>query len=174
MSFIQVSGRSRSIVRMRRAWASFQLAIIFGASAATGACTPGAAANPSGSSARIPSAVIVHVSLLTYPPVSSAYGTLSGFSPNPLTVPHGAVVQFVNDDNFAHTASSVGMAGFMNGPLSASTQNQSGGDLANANWSSGVLQGAGYSQGLNASTAGTYYYQCFYHYAQMHGVIVVQ
>jgi len=159
---------------MRRAWVSFQLAIIFSACAVTAACTPGAATNPGGSGGHIPGAVIVHVSLLTYPPVGSAYGTVSGFSPNPLVVTHGAVVQFVNDDNFAHTASSVGTAGFVNSPLSSSTQNQSGSDLATANWSSGVLQAAGYSQGLNTSTPGTYYYQCFYHYAQMRGVIVVQ
>jgi plastocyanin len=159
---------------MRGARVFFQLAIIFSACAGISACTPGAATNPTGSNAQVNGAIVVHVSLLKYGSVSSPYGTLGGFSPNPLTVTHGSVVQFVNDDNFAHTASSVGTSGFANGPLASSTQNVSGSDLATANWSSGVLQGAAFSQALIASTPGTYYYQCFFHYAQMHGVIIVQ
>lgn len=159
---------------MQRARVLVQLAVTVIACSGAQACTPGAPTNPAGANTQIAGAVIVHVSLLKYGAVGSPYGTLAGFSPNPLTVTHGAVVQFVNDDNFAHTASSVGTAGFVSSPLSSSTQNVSGSDVANANWSSGVLQGGGFSQGLNTSTTGTYYYQCFFHYAQMHGVIIVQ
>jgi plastocyanin len=159
---------------MRRAWVFFQLGIIFSACAVLWACTPGAATNPNGGTGQISNAVIVHVSLLKYPPVSSQYGMLAGYSPNPLTVQHGAVVQFVNDDNFSHTASFVGTSGFVGGPLNSSALGAGGVDLATAGWSTGALQGGGFSQGLSASTAGTYYFQCFYHYTQMHGVIIVQ
>ena len=158
---------------MRGAGFFIQLAIIFSA-CASGGCTPGAATNPGSTNAQIAGATIVHVSLLKYPPVSSAYGMLAGYSPNPLTVTHGAIVQFVNDDNFMHTASSVGTTGFVSSPLGGNTQSPSGTDVSMANWSSGELRGGGFSQGLNTSIAGTYYYQCFFHYAQMHGVIIVQ
>lgn len=181
-AFIGDSARSRSIVRMRRRGVlpglkprrCTSLFLIFGAVVAMGACTPGAPSNPSAGNAQISSAIIVHVSLLKYPPVSSPYGTLAAFSPNPLTVTHGAVVQFVNDDNFNHTATSVGTTGFVSSPLSSSAQSASGSDLANPGWSTGALMGGGFSQGFSTSTPGTYYFQCFYHYTQMHGVIIVQ
>ena len=145
--------------------------------ALSSACTPGAATTPSGASrAPISGAVVVHVSLLKYGPLSTAFGTVAGYSPDPLTVPVGSIVQFVNDDNFTHTASSVGSSGFPAGnPLSSVAQTPSGVDLASPAWSSGNIAGGSLSQGFTASTPGTYYYGCFYHFGSpMRGVIVVQ
>lgn len=139
------------------------------------ACTPGAVNAPAsiGVSGK---AVIIHVSLLKYAKQSSPYGEVAGYSPNVLTIQHGSTLQFVNDDNFSHTASSVGESGFPSGdPFGNSTLTQSGKDLADPNWSSGLLQGNTASQTLTTNTPGTYYYGCFFHYATpMRGVIVVQ
>jgi plastocyanin len=121
--------------------------------------------------------VVIHASLGKYV-TQSQYGLLSSYNPNPLVVSRGTVVQFVNDDNFNHTATSLGTNGFpANGP-GGGALTQSGNDLAQANWSTGALVGGAASQTFNASTPGTYYYGCFYHYNQqgapMRGVIVVQ
>lgn len=119
--------------------------------------------------------MIVHESLLTFPPTNSAYGQIAGYSPNPITVPKGAVVQFVNDDNFLHTATFVSTTGFTPGPLPLSSTTASGADLATPGWSSGDLKGGAFSQGFTASTSGTYYYGCYHHYGSpMRGVIIVQ
>ena len=153
---------------MKRLYWAAVLAVAFGSAA----CTPGAVSAPTG--AGISSkAVIVHVSLLKFAKKSSPYGEVAGYNPNVLTVPHGSTVQFVNDDNFSHTASSVGTNGF---PLNPTLNlNQSGTDLADANWSTGSLQGNATSQIFTTNTPGTYYFGCFYHYATpMRGVIVVQ
>lgn len=151
-------------------WAAL-LALTFGSVA----CTPGAVSAPSGNGIS-GKAVIVHVSLLKYAKKSSPFGDVAGYSPNVLTVQHGSTVQFVNDDNFSHTASSVGSNGFPTGnPFSNSALTQSGKHLADANWSTGSLQGNTASQTFTANTPGTYYFGCFYHYnTPMRGVIVVQ
>jgi len=120
-------------------------------------------------------ATIIHSSLIKYTPVSSAYGQIAGYSPNPVTVPRGSIVQFVNDDNFVHTATFVGTTSFPPGPLPLSSTSPSGSDLATPGWSSGDLQAGAFSQGFTASTSGTYYYGCYHHYGSpMRGVIVVQ
>ena len=151
-------------------------AFIFSAALLNAACTPGAATAPSGGGAPISGAFVIHVSLLKFTPHSSQFGTVAGYDPNPATVPVGSIVQFVNDDNFAHTATSVGASGFPSGsPLSSSATAAQGGDLSAAGWSSGNLLGGGFSRGFTASVPGTYYYGCFYHYGTpMRGVIVVQ
>lgn len=161
---------------MRQAVISFATFSFVFIAALTAGCTPGAPALQNNSSAAISGAVIVHVSLLKYTATNSAYGTVAGYSPNPIVVPRGSTVQFVNDDNFTHTASSVGTSGFPPGnPLNASAQSPNGSDLAMAGWSSGNIAGGAFSQGFTASTSGTYYFGCFYHYGQpMRGVIVVQ
>ena len=150
------------------------VAILCVAAAAAG-CTPGAATNGSGGSIAL-GAVIVHVSLLKYAPQQTQYGKVAGYSPNPIVVAAGSTVQFVNDDNFSHTASSVGQSGFPSGdPISNKALNQSGTDLSQANWSTGSLAGGAASQALRATVPGTYYFGCFYHYATpMRGVIIVQ
>jgi plastocyanin len=142
---------------------------------APAACTPGAISQPAGAGIS-GTAVIIHVSLLKFAKKSSPFGEVAGYSPNVLTVQHGSTVQFVNDDNFSHTASSVGSAGFPPGnPFSNLALTQSGKDLADANWSTGQLQGSAASQTFTTNTPGTYYFGCFYHYATpMRGVIVVQ
>jgi plastocyanin len=142
---------------------------------ASAACTPGAVSQPAGAGIS-GSAVIIHVSLLKFAKKSSPFGEVAGYSPNVLTVQHGSTIQFVNDDNFSHTASSVGSAGFPPGdPFSNLALTQSGKDLADSNWSSGQLQGSAASQTFTTNTPGTYYFGCFYHYATpMRGVIVVQ
>jgi plastocyanin len=142
---------------------------------ASAACTPGAISQPAGAGIS-GSAIIIHVSLLKFAKKSSPFGEVAGYSPNVLTVQHGSTIQFVNDDNFSHTASSVGSAGFPPGdPFSNLALTQSGKDLADPNWSSGQLQGSAASQTFTTNTPGAYYFGCFYHYATpMRGVIVVQ
>ncbi|HEY5094775.1 MAG TPA: plastocyanin/azurin family copper-binding protein [Candidatus Eremiobacteraceae bacterium] len=151
-------------------WAAL-LMLTFGSAA----CTPGAVSAPAGAGIS-GKATIIHVSLIKYAKQSSPYGEVAGYSPNVVTIQHGSTVQFVNDDTFSHTASSVGTSGFPSGdPFSNSALTQSGKDLADANWSSGSLQGNTASQTFSANTPGTYYFGCFYHYATpMRGVIVVQ
>lgn len=140
------------------------------------ACTPGAATTPGGGSGPIANAVLIHVSLLKYTPAASQFGMVAGYSPNVATVPAGSIVQFVNDDNFAHTATSVGSAGFPTGsPISSAATTPQGSDLSSIAWSSGNLVGGSFSRGFTASVPGTYYFGCFYHYGTpMRGVIVVQ
>ena len=136
------------------------------------ACTPGAISAPAGAGIS-GTAVIVHVSLLKFAKKSSPFGEVAGYSPNVITVQHGSTVQFVNDDNFSHTASSVGSNGFPSNPNLNIIQ--TGKDFADANWSTGSLQGNAASQTFTTNTPGTYYFGCFYHYATpMRGVIVVQ
>lgn len=139
------------------------------------ACTPGAPSAPNGSVRS--GAVVIHASFGKFI-VQSQYGLLSSYSPNPLVVSRGTVVQFVNDDNFDHTATGLGTSGFPQSGPGVVAQSRSGNDLAQPNWSSGVLTGGAASQTFNASTPGTYYYGCFFHYgtpgSPMRGVIVVQ
>jgi plastocyanin len=139
------------------------------------ACTPGAPSAPNGSVRS--GSVVIHASFGKFI-VQSQYGLLSSYSPNPLVVSRGAVVQFVNDDGFDHTATSLGSSGFPQSGPGVIAQSRSGNDLAQQNWSSGVLTGGAVSQTFTASTPGTYYYGCFFHYgtpgSPMRGVIIVQ
>ncbi|HKW45206.1 MAG TPA: plastocyanin/azurin family copper-binding protein [Candidatus Eremiobacteraceae bacterium] len=148
-------------------WAAVLIVVLGSA-----ACTPGAVSNPSGAGISA-GAVVVHVSLLKFGKKSSQYGEVAGYSPNVITVQHGATIQFINDDTFLHTASSVGTNGFPPNPVINS--HQSGRDVADANWSSGELNGGSASQVFTTNTPGTYYFGCFFHYlTPMRGVIVVQ
>ncbi len=152
-----------------------RFAIVLCVALAAAGCTPGSATSSTGGSIAL-GAVVVHVSLLNYAPHQTQYGKVAGYSPNPLVVAVGSTVQFLNDDNFSHTASSVGQNGFPPGdPLGNAALTQSGSDLAQANWSTGSLSGGTASQVFNADVPGTYYFGCFYHYATpMRGVIIVQ
>ncbi|HLJ84002.1 MAG TPA: plastocyanin/azurin family copper-binding protein [Candidatus Eremiobacteraceae bacterium] len=142
---------------------------------AAAGCTPGSATGGSGGGVAL-GAVIIHISLLNFAPHGSQYGIVAGYSPNPLIVSVGSTVQFVNDDNFTHTASSVGQSGFPPGnPLNQQALNQSGTDLGQLKWSSGALAGGTPSQVFTASVPGTYYFGCYFHYPEpMRGVIIVQ
>jgi plastocyanin len=156
---------------MKRIYWAIVLIVTLGSAA----CTPGAVSAPAGAGIS-GNAVIIHVSLLKYAKQSSPYGEVAGYQPNVLTVAHGSKVQFLNDDNFSHTASSVGSSGFPGGdPFTNSALTQSGHDLSDSNWSTGSLQANTASQIFTTNQPGTYYYGCFYHYATpMRGVIVVQ
>jgi plastocyanin len=150
--------------------------VFAGSLIAAAGCTPGSATGGAGGSIAL-GAVIVHVSLLNFPAHGSQYGLVAGYSPDPVIVSVGSTVQFVNDDNFTHTASSVGQSGFPSGnPLKQQALNQSGTDLSQSKWSSGALAGGTPSQVFTASVPGTYYYGCYFHYSSpiMRGVIVVQ
>jgi len=140
------------------------------------ACTPGAPSPPGGSQALVPGAVVIQVSLIKYQPQETQFGTVAGYDNANLTVHVGAVIQFHNQDSFTHTASSVGTNGFPSGsPLTDKARTQSGSDLSQTDWSSGDLQPDAYSQPFHATTPGTYFYGCFFHYnTPMRGVITVQ
>ena len=140
----------------------------------TAACTPGAPSAPN--NALQAGTVVIHLSLGKYA-AQTQYGTLGGYSPNPLVIARGSVIQFVNDDNFDHTASSVGQSGFPAVGPPGTAIAQSGTDLAQPNWSTGDLKGGSASQSLSASQPGTYYFGCLFHFnsqTPMRGVIVVQ
>ena len=169
--FMIVSRMRRSMLGMMKR----SYFLLIAAAASTAACTPGAPSAPNGSVRS--GAVVIHASFGKFI-IQTQYGLLSSYSPNPLVVARGTVVQFVNDDNFDHTATSLGTSGFPQSGPGGSAQTRSGNDLAQPNWSTGVLTGGAISQTLNASTPGTYYFGCFFHYATpgspMRGVIVVQ
>ena len=140
------------------------------------ACTPGAPPQPGGSQSLVPGAIVIQVSLIKYQQQQTQFGIVAGYDNDNLTVPAGAVVQFHNQDSFTHTASSVGTNGFPPGsPIQFKARTPSGSDLAQANWSSGDLGPDAYSQPFKASTPGTYFYGCYFHYnTPMRGVITVQ
>ncbi|MBC5828375.1 MAG: hypothetical protein GIW99_11960, partial [Candidatus Eremiobacteraeota bacterium] len=68
------------------------------------ACTPNAPSGSAQISGAAASASIIEVSLLQFSPSQTAYGTVAGYSPNPLIISVGATIQFHNRDSFAHTA----------------------------------------------------------------------
>jgi plastocyanin len=142
---------------------------------AVAACTPGA---PGALTSSLQSGtVVIHLGLTRYGATHTQYGVVSGYSPNPLVVTHGAVIQFENDDPFGHTASFVGTTGFpaAGPPIAAETQH--GTDIDQPGWSTGELVGGAISRPFTVSTPGTYYYGCFHHYSltpPMRGVIIVQ
>lgn len=141
---------------------------------ATG-CTPGAQSAPANTT-QVASAVTVHVSLLNYPDMSSAYGMIGGFNPALVVVARGTVIQFHNEDGFNHTASSIAGTTFPGGtPIPSTALTPSGSDVAQAGWSSGLLQSGSYSRSFTTSVVGQYLFGCYYHYTSgMRGVIVVQ
>ena len=138
-------------------------------------CTPGAPAPPGGAQALVPGAIVIQVSLIKYQPQQTKFGTVAGYNNDNLTVHVGAIIQFHNQDSFTHTASSLGTTGFPPSGPPFSARTRSGSDLSQSNWSSGDLQPDSYSQPIHATTPGTYYYGCYFHYnTPMRGVITVQ
>jgi len=136
-------------------------------------CTPSAPSAPNGNS--IGNGVVVGESLLKYGQTSSQFGMVGGFNPAIVVVAHGTTVQFHNEDSFTHTASMVNGPPFPPGnPIPNSALTQSGADVSQARWSSGALVANAYSQQLQTSTIGSYFFGCFYHYPIMRGVIIVQ
>jgi plastocyanin len=136
-------------------------------------CTPGASGAPSGSA--VAGSMIVGESLIKYGQVSSQFGTIGGFNPALVVVAEGTVIQFHNEDSFNHTASDISSAVFPSGnPIPSSAQTQSGTDVSQAGWSSGVLLPNAYSQPLTTTKTGIYLFGCFYHYPLMRGAVIVQ
>jgi plastocyanin len=141
----------------------------------TAACTPGA---PGATISSLQAGtMVIHLGLTRYGATHTQYGVVSGYSPNPLTVPVGTVIQFENDDGFGHTATFLSTTAFppTGPPIAAETP--SGNDISQPGWSTGELVGGSVSRTFVASTAGTYYYGCFHHYSlnpPMRGVIIVQ
>ncbi|HXW52280.1 MAG TPA: hypothetical protein VEJ41_09845 [Candidatus Acidoferrales bacterium] len=136
-------------------------------------CTAGAPGAPS--SDQVANGVLVQESLTKFGQTSSQFGTIGGFSPNIVVVAHGTTVQFHNEDSFNHTASSIAAAAFPPGnPISNAALTQSGTDVSQPGWSSGVLLPNAFSQPLQTAQTGTYLFGCFYHYPIMRGVIIVQ
>jgi plastocyanin len=138
-------------------------------------CTPGAPAAPTSSNEHVATAVTVGISLLKYGQMSSAYGMVGGYNPALVVVAHGTTVQFHNEDSFNNTGTGLSGAVFPGGdPIPDSALTQSGSDVAQTGWSSGLLTGGAYSKAFSTSTVGQYLFGCFYHYPTMRGVIIVQ
>jgi len=113
-----------------------------GLAALLAACTPGAPSAPATSGVGDPTAKIVDVSLIKYAAAQSPYGTVGGYSPNPLIVAKGSRLQFHNADSFEHTATAIGGNGFPAGnPFSSGSLSASGGDVSATAWSTGDLAG---------------------------------
>jgi plastocyanin len=143
---------------------------------AAAGCTAGAPAAGGGSSSSSAGGVtVVDVSLTTGTVVGTAFGTSQGYTPAITTVPLGTMVQFVNRDTFAHTATSVSGASFPNDPGFTSSALTPSGSRLSAGWTSGTLAAGASSPPVLADVAGTYLYGCFFHYsAPMRGAIVVR
>ena len=138
-------------------------------------CTPGAQSAPAAGN-HVATAVTVKVSLLNYPAMSSTYGMVGGFNPALVVVASGTVIQFHNEDGFNHTGSSIAGTSFPGGaPIPSSALAPSGGDVAQAGWSTGLLAAGSYSKTFTTQTPGQYLFGCYYHYSSnMRGVIIVQ
>jgi plastocyanin len=150
--------------------------VLFVALVVLAGCTAGAP--PAGGSAGAPGAAVttIDVSLTSFASAATPYGQGGGFAPLATTVTVGTLIQFVNTDSFAHTATSlVGATSFPADPgFGASALTQSGARLSSG-WTSGTLAASGSSQVLLADQRGTYLYGCFFHYGSpMRGAIVVQ
>lgn len=136
-------------------------------------CTAGAPGAPNGNA--LASGVLVGESLIKYAQTSSKFGMVGGFNPEIVVVAHGTPVQFHNEDSFNHTASSISAAAFPPGnPIGDAALSQSGTDVSQSGWSSGLLLPNAFSQPLQTSQTGTFLFGCFFHYPVMRGVIIVQ
>jgi plastocyanin len=123
----------------------------------------------------VAAAMLVHESLLLYGQTGSQFGTVGGFSPVLVIVAHGTPIQFHNEDSFNHTASGINAASFPGGnPIPFSAQKQSGSDVSQVGWSSGLLTANAFSTLFGTSRVGTYLFGCQIHYPLMRGVIIVQ
>jgi plastocyanin len=138
-------------------------------------CTPGAPAAPTASNEHVATAVTVAISLVDFGQMSSVYGMVGGYSPALVVVAHGTTVQFHNEDSFNNTGTGISGAVFPGGnPIPDSALTQSGSDVAQTGWSSGLLTAGAYSRAFATATVGQYLFGCFYHYPAMRGVIIVQ
>jgi len=151
------------------------LTALIAASCALTACTDGAPGSITGAATGV---MTIDVSLTAFAATTIPQGISLGYSPAELFVPVGTQIRFVNQDSFAHTASSVGHTAFPSGsPLTgvALTPSPSDSGLSTGGWSSGNLAPGASSPVFVADTPGTYLFGCFYHYgAGMRGAIVVQ
>jgi plastocyanin len=148
---------------------------IVAASLAASRCTPGALSQAAGPGTAAAGTAVIEVSLVQFGSAQTRYGTVGGYSPDPLVIRAGTVIQFHNRDSFAHTATLIGTSGFpLSNPLSAAALAPSGRDVA-ASWSTGDLNAGAFSQTLTASRPGVFYYGCQHHYGSpMRGLIIVQ
>lgn len=142
-------------------------------------CTPNAApVSLSGGTPPAPGTTtnVVTLNLGANPPLSSPYGTLAGYAPNPSTVAVGTAIVFQNTESFPHTASAIAGASFpASSPFTTAALQSSGTRLSAAGWSSGELAPGASSQALIADTPGVYLFGCFFHYGTpMRGAIVVK
>jgi plastocyanin len=157
---------------MSRARYAYALALL-----AFAACTPGGAAmtGSGGSGANV---TTIDVNLTLSQPVGTPYGLSGGMTPPVTTVAVGSVIQFMNTDGFAHTATLIPPSDktFPAGsPFGISATTPSGNAISDANWSSGAMQGGARSQPITVDKPGTYLFGCFFHYgAPMRGAIVAQ
>lgn len=152
---------------------------IFAAALLATACTPGGAGS-SGSSGTVPTTgnvVRINVSLTLYPQTQTPAGTALGYSPEVTDVNVGDSIVFVNEDDFANTATLIpnDTTYPSDSPFGVSATSKSGAALSQP-WSSGALTQAGSSsQSIAVDKPGTYIYGCFYHYeGGMRGEIVAQ
>lgn len=143
-------------------------------SLALAACTNGAPGATTTASLPAAGATAIEVSL-SFAPAASPFGTTGGYAPPVTQVAAGTFVRFVNQDGFAHTASSIAATTFpAASPFDASVLAASGQRLSTG-WSTGTLAANGSSGAILADLPGTYLYGCFFHYgAPMHGAIVVR
>ena len=103
-------------------------------------------------------------------------GSAAGYAPIPVNVSVGSLLQFVNSDSFAHTASEITGAAAVpqSSPLHVSAQTRSGSALSTG-FSSGTLAPGQSSQLVSVDAPGTYLYGCFFHYGgPMRGEIVAK
>lgn len=135
-------------------------------------CTSGAPPSGGGTSAA---ATIINVRLTSSSVTTTPFGSSIGYAPAVSNVAVGTMLQFVNSDTFAHTATSVTGKTFPADPgFSAAALNASGTRLSTG-WTSGNLNAGDASPLVQADLPGMYLYGCFYHYgAGMHAAIVVQ
>lgn len=127
-------------------------------------CTFGAPPATVSTGTSSASVTAIDVNLTASTPQSTAAGTSGGYAPAVVSVRVGALLQFVNRDGFAHTASSFGGATYpTSSPLAATALNAAGSRLSTG-FSTGTLAAGGSSQTILADVGGTYLYGCFFHY----------
>lgn len=144
-------------------------------SLALAACTNGAPGATTTASLPAGGATAIDVSLTSFGPAASAFGLTGGYSPPVTQVTTGTFVRFVNQDGFAHTATSIAGTTFPAASPFDSSALAASGQRLSTGWSTGTLAANGSSGPILADLPGTYLYGCFFHYgAPMHGAIVVR
>ncbi|MDE2573634.1 MAG: hypothetical protein KGM44_14055 [bacterium] len=125
---------------------------------------------------RTPELIDEHDAAWAYPPLSSPYGTIAAYAPNPSIVAVGTTIIFRNTESFAHTATAIASGSFpAASPFTIAALQSSGARVSDAGWSSGELLPGASSQPLLADIPGIYLYGCFFHYGSpMRAVIVAK